>query len=124
MQMCAVTHRPLSTAGIVLIDNGAIRTTDREVQLSFALACERTALFQDIAEVQISNDPRTIADAPWQPLAQNIDWTLADTAPDTTTKVYVRFRDSAGNVSRIVQDSIRYEPAGAGTNVFLPVIIR
>jgi Mg-chelatase subunit ChlD len=115
---------PVPPAGIVLIDNGAIRTADREVQLAFAPAFERTALFQDIAEVQISNDPRNIADAPWQPLAQNIDWTLADTAPDTTTKVYVRFRDSAGNVSRIVQDSIRYEPAGAGTSVFLPVIIR
>ncbi|MEZ4727818.1 MAG: hypothetical protein R3E79_11875 [Caldilineaceae bacterium] len=55
-----------------------------------------------VSAMLISNDPNFTC-AVWQPFATMQSW-YAPT--DTTTTVYVKFRDNAGNVSAVVQDTV------------------
>ena len=52
------------------------------------------------------------AKATWEKFTPRMTWSLS-AKPDTDARVYVQFRDAAGNVSTvdgITSDSIRYQP--------------
>lgn len=127
LESTAATPRvdPIPPEGLVLINGGAPRTTNLNVQLSFApYEGEGVENFSDIKDVLISNDP-SFAGATWRPFTQNISWRLASTAPGSTARVYVRYRDTANNESVATEvDSIIYDPGGVGgsTRVYLPLI--
>jgi Mg-chelatase subunit ChlD len=95
---------PYPPEAAVLINGGATSTNSRHVLLSFVPANEEheTALmavqdsFEDIAEVQISNDA-SMAGAVWQAFEQDIVWELPFESGLQT--VYVRFKDEHGNES-------------------------
>jgi len=95
---------PVPPEAALLINGGATSTDSRYVTLSFVPANEEhePALgamqnsFDDIAEVQISNDA-SMAGAVWQEFKQDISWTL--TFHPGLQTVYVRFRDENNNES-------------------------
>jgi hypothetical protein len=98
--------------GQVLINDNADSTTSRNVVLHFLF--EEPLEEQDVAEVQISNDP-TLEGKPWVTYQPTLTWTLSDSVqPGELATVYVRFRDAAENVAEdIAGDSIRFEAGGA-----------
>ena len=61
----------------------------------------------DVVEMIIANEP-TFAGVNWEPFTESKAWTLA--ASSGYAIVYARFRDAAGNVSRIYQDDVTIEP--------------
>ncbi|MFW6097264.1 MAG: VWA domain-containing protein [Chloroflexota bacterium] len=109
-------HPPLA---YVLINGDDTKTAFRDVMLTFVPPMEEAALFEDITEMMLSNDPH-FEDAEWQTFQEEWPWTLAPTEPGTFAKVYARFRDDAGNVSTTVVGSIRYEPY----TLNLPIFVR
>ncbi len=68
-------------------------------------------------EMRISNDPG-FEGAVWEPLAMQKSWVLGG-APGQIYRVYIQFRDAAGNESFIVYDDIFYAP-----KIYLPIVIR
>jgi len=109
----------------VLINDGAISTTVRNVTLSFFF--EEPAPdpeTQDVAEVLLSNDP-AFTEASWQPYSATLPWTLASTLSNgDVAEVYAKFRDEALNESPdIAGDSILFEGTGM-FDVYLPLVLR
>ena len=89
----------------MLINGGAPSTNSRNVLLTFVPVEESIGgnlnelqddAFDDITEVQISNDP-SMAGAIWQLFQQDIPWQLKVGRGLRT--VYVRFMDASGNES-------------------------
>lgn len=109
-------HPPLA---YVLINGDDTVTFSRDVILTFAPPMEEVALFEDITEMMLSNDPH-FEGAHWQEFQQDWPWTLAPTETGTFAKVYARFRDDAGNVSTTAVGSIRYMVY----DLNLPIFIR
>ena len=104
---------PFPPEAIVLINNGEPETSSLDVVLSFLEDTHEHGdggaqdRYDDIKEVKISNDPK-LTGAEWQPFTPTVDWRLAETEIDAIAKVYVQFRDAAGNESIINTDAIRY----------------
>ena len=107
--------------GWLLINNGAISTTSRTVNLQIGFD-------SDTVEMRLGNHP-DLSEATWEPATFSRVWEL-DTAlqPGEYTWVYVEFRDAAGNSSGDYVygwDSILFVgEAGRPYNLFLPVIVR
>jgi Mg-chelatase subunit ChlD len=96
---------PIPPEAAMLINGGAPSTNSRNVLLTFVPVEESIGgnlnelqddAFDDITEVQISNDP-SMAGAIWQPFQQDIPWQLKVGRGLRT--VYVRFMDASGNES-------------------------
>lgn len=99
-------HPPLA---YVIINGSDMETASRDVMLTYVPAMEEADLFQDIVEVMVSNDPH-FEGAQWTTFEENQPWTLGPTPPGEYARVYVRFRDDAGNVSPTAVGSILYTP--------------
>jgi hypothetical protein len=92
---------PFKPEARMLINKGAPVTHDLDVTLSFTRYEEEgfgPETFDDIAWVKISNTP-SFKGVPWQPFAEIMPWTLADTPPGEMAYVYARFKDEVGNES-------------------------
>ena len=122
----AVTPRldPVPPEASVLINGGAVSTKSPNVALSFVPSAEEHEStlgavqdsFEDIAEVQISNDP-SMAGAVWQLFQQDVPWQLQFSQGLRT--VYVRFKDASGNeLVGIETATIQLE----GSLIFMPQI--
>ncbi|MDQ4143996.1 MAG: hypothetical protein M3198_09685, partial [Actinomycetota bacterium] len=90
--------------GTVVINGGAETTGSRIVMLT--LGASDPSPGSGVSSMRFSND-RTLWSA-WEPYAIGKSWTLSNGAGTKT--VYVQYRDHAGNVSAVAQDSIRYIP--------------
>ncbi len=103
----------------VLINDGAISTTMRIVNLSFFF--EEPSDDQDVAEVLLSNDA-TFVGATWISYTATMSWTL-DSALQSgdTGEVFAKFRDAVLNESPdVAGDSILF----MGHSVYLPMVLR
>ncbi|MCA9949932.1 MAG: VWA domain-containing protein [Anaerolineales bacterium] len=113
--------------GAVLINGGAVKTTNLNVVLSF-IAPEDEAAFEDIAQVKIANSIEELGSASWQPFAQGIPWQLPTNTQDgELAMVYVLFRDDNGNVSGSAATAgIIYEDGGEPPlhSNYLPIIVK
>ena len=88
-----------SPSGTVSINGGAAATGSRHVTVNLtATDPEGTG----VAAVRLSNDGVTFS--PYQAYAASVAWTLPEGNGDK--RVYVQFKDGAGNESAIVTDSI------------------
>ena len=110
---------PDAPSGAVLINNGAIQTSSKNVILNLSssdtpldglaepasargggpLALRYNEISAEI-EMRISNDP-SFTGAVWEPLDPEKPWTLAN-GPAGVYIVYAQFRDGAGNESFVV----------------------
>jgi hypothetical protein len=86
---------PSPPSGTIVINNGAISTTSRDVVLTTTV----TDPTGNVSGVSFSNDNVHWTDRPW-----NTYWQLE--AGDGLKTVYARFRDTFGNVSPVVSDTI------------------
>ena len=77
----------VAPTGTLIINGGAFATTSPQVMLSLAAQ----DVSGTVAQMRFANDGTTWDN--WQPYAGAANWSL--------TTVYVRFRDSAGNVSQV-----------------------
>jgi len=84
----------------IQIDKGAEMTKHDNKVVTLGITCNDT----DAELMQVSNNPQFVA-AKWQSVAKSITWTL-DGEDDGMRTVYIRFKDKAGNVSKIFQDDI------------------
>ncbi|MCT6924174.1 S-layer homology domain-containing protein [Metasolibacillus sp.] len=86
--------------GVLTINNGNQWTNNVNVTLMLS------GLSPDTHQLQISNDPADFDNhSGWLPKAATVGWTL--TPGDGEKTVYVRFKDQAGNISGVVNDSIK-----------------
>lgn len=118
---------PVPPEAAMLINGGAPSTNSPNVLLRFVpvetgpegtLNWVQDDAFNDITEVQISNDP-SMAGAIWQPFEQDIPWQLPFTPG--LHSVYARFLDASGN------ESVSIETATIQldiSQIFLPVLFR
>ena len=95
---------PFPPTGNVLINYGHAYVETPWVTLSLRAD-------PDVTHMMVANSA-DFAGASWEPFAATKSWRLAPDASGFAT-VYVKFRDRAGNVSRIYHDSI--EVTGVGT---------
>jgi hypothetical protein len=114
---------PFPPEALVIIDGGAPSTPDLDVTLSFAPyegeGDEALERFKDIEWMMISNDPSFMG-AGWQSFAQDVPWHL-DAQLGEVARVYVRFRDAAGNESVAPElGMILYQSPA----IYLPVVLR
>ena len=70
-------------------------------------------------QMRFSNDPLTLETADWEPLADELPWTLECAAGELCV-VYGQFRDGAGNESLVVDDVILLDLL----EVYLPLTLR
>ncbi len=91
----------VSITGSVSINSGANYTTTRQVTLS--LSATDALPSTSIAYVIISNDP-LFTGSSWVPYATQKAWWLA--AGDGNKTVYVKFKDTSGNISGVYSDGI------------------
>ena len=92
--------------GSVLINNGAHRT--RKLSVRLTLDATDPSPGSGVSEVRASNNGISWSSrVSFTPGTYN--WTLSGRKPGTK-KVYVQYRDGAGNVSNAVADTIRYAP--------------
>jgi hypothetical protein len=134
-QLVTPKEDPDPPSGAVLINNGAAGAASRNVVLNITSTDEPLPGVAQSAnahggnrwwyslngvsgnvEMMVSNDP-SFAGAVWEPLASVKPWTLGVTGTPVH-RVYVKFRDGAGNESYVVYDDI----ALYGLN--LPIIYR
>jgi len=128
---------PDAPSGVVLINNGAIKTFSKDVVLFISsadtplnglaqsanahlggpLALQYNEVSANI-QVRIANEP-SFAGAVWEPLLPEKPWVLPAGPPGVYT-VYAQFRDGAGNESFVVADTIDYSPIF----LFLPIVRR
>jgi thermitase len=106
----AVTNTPpadtVRPSGSVLINNGAFKT--RRLAVSLVLDATDPLPGTGVQHVRASNDG--IRWSSWVAFSPGTyDWTLAGKRAGTK-KVYVQYRDGAGNVSNTATDTIRYAP--------------
>jgi hypothetical protein len=86
--------------GTIAMNAGAAETTSTNVMLT--LAGSDAAPASGLGAMRFSNDGATWSD--WEPFAATKPWAL--TSGDGTKTVRAQFRDNAGNVSAIAQDTI------------------
>lgn len=89
--------------GSLIINAGDAYTDKLQVNLSIG--------GDDPTEMLISNAPNFIPASSWMPYAGAWSWKLND-GRDGTKKVYIKFRDEAGNESIAYTDSIMLDRAG------------
>jgi hypothetical protein len=114
---------PLPPEALVIINEGALQTSNPNVTLSFVpYESEGSAAsesFDDIAMMLLSNDP-LFAQAEWQPFEQDAPWVL-DVEPGEIATVYARFRDQSNNESVGTEmDMILYD----NWKVYLPMSVK
>jgi len=113
---------PIPPQARVLINGGAANTGTPRVGLSFVpydsedFTPQQT--FDDITQMKISNSP-LLTGASWQTFAQDVPWTLDVLQVGQTARVYVQFRDAAGNESTIEVGMILLTGTGS---IYLPVM--
>ena len=109
----------------LLIDNGALATSDLAVSLGF-FANENEDAFDDIVQVKIANSQEELGSAPWQTFKQGIPWNLAaGTKAGDVAMVYARYKDDGGNESSGADSAgIIYQPENLSEAIYLPVITR
>ena len=88
---------PYAPYGSVLINSGEPETTTPEVTLQLSAEDVGGTTPVDRLEMRLSTDP-AFAGAAWEPFAAEVPWKLS-VAPGEQERVYVEFRDEAGNVS-------------------------
>lgn len=114
---------PVPPQALVIIDEGATSTWNRNVILSFApyeYEPEDPDGFSDIRWMKISNDPASLPGMEWQDFAQDVPWQLAG-QPGEMSHVYVRFRDENLNESVGTEvGTILYNP----NLIYLPIVLR
>ena len=91
----------VSPNGSIIINNGAVWTNTAAV----TLALECTDSESGCADMRFSND--NINFTPWEPFTTNKSWTLS--SGDGEKRVYVQYRDGAGNWSERFSDSINLD---------------
>ena len=92
--------------GSVLINNGAART--RKLSVKLALNATDPSPGSGVSEVRVSNDGFSWSS--WVSFTPGTyNWKLSGRKP-ATKRVYVQYKDGAGNVSNAVADTIRYAP--------------
>jgi hypothetical protein len=112
---------PIPPAALVIINGGAMTTTNLSATLSFAAYDdESTEQFDDIVEMMISNDS-TFTDVGWQSFTQDFSWSLEAEAGQIA-RVYALFKDGADNESNIEVGQILYTPALS--RIYLPLVMR
>lgn len=114
---------PLLPEAHVDINMGASSTKTRLVTLTFTAyeseGTDANESFEDIVEMRISSKPSD-SSAKWQDFEQGVSWML-DSVPGQVAKVYVLFRDKAGNVSVGEEvGAILYNP----DMLYLPLALR
>lgn len=90
----------VSPSGAVVVNGGAATTSTQSVTLS--LNATDPAPATGVSQMRFSNDGVTFS--AYQPYATTAAWTL--TSGDGVKTVYAQFRDSEGNQSAVVNDSI------------------
>ena len=91
-------------AGSVLINNDAARTRNRLVTLK--LSASDPSPGSGVTHMRISNSEGGLSSAAWEPYATSKSWRLSSGQGMKT--VYIQYKDAAGNISAVAQDSIRY----------------
>jgi hypothetical protein len=86
---------PQVTSQSVIINNGDVQATSREVTLTLSA--------ENAVQMAISNSA-DFTDVGWEDYATSTIWTL--TEGDGEKTVYVKFRSPDGNVSEVVSDTI------------------
>ena len=81
--------------GSLSINNGAQSTSIASVTLNIKS--------KDSSQMMVSNDPN-FAEGVWESYATTKDWTLTDGVG--TKKVYIKFEDDAGNISKVYSNTI------------------
>jgi len=105
--LSVVADDEISPTGSVVINDGDTYAPSNVVTLTLAADDIGTGVNQ----VMIANDS-SFGGAAWTTYTASLIWTL--TAGEGVKTVYVRFRDRAGNVSELYNDTIEvYEPASA-----------
>jgi hypothetical protein len=105
-------------SGSISINGGAATTSSASVTLT--LTADDPVPGSGVATMRFSNDGVTWSS--WEIYATTRVWTLSGGAGSKT--VSVQYRDNAGNLSAIAQDTIAFEPAQLELRVLLPLIIR
>ena len=91
----------VSPNGSIIINNGAVWTNTAAV----TLALECTDSESGCMDMRLSNDNINFTD--WEPFTTNKSWTLSSV--DGEKRVYVQYRDGAGNWSERFSDSINLD---------------
>jgi len=108
---------------VLLIDGGAVATSDLAVTLNF-IPNENTDAFDDIVEVKLANSVDGLGSAPWQPFKQDIAWNLpAATMPGDVAMVYARYKDDGGNESTGTDSVGIIYLAGFDHKNYLPIVM-
>jgi hypothetical protein len=89
--------------GSILINNGACSTNSRNVTLKLSASDPSPA--SGVTQMMISNSS-SFTGASWETYATSKAWTLTSCAG--TKYVYVKYKDAAGNISSVYNDSICY----------------
>lgn len=92
--------------GSILINNGAAATNNRTVTLNLSAADSGSGMGPG-AQMSLSNNGSTW-NAP-EPYVTQKSWLL--TALNGTKRVYVKFKDAAGNWSTVYSDTIKFDTA-------------
>jgi hypothetical protein len=85
-----------------MIDDGASTTRTRSATL--ALTASDPSPGTGVALMRIANTQSDLASAAWESYATRRAWTV--TAVKGTKTVFAQYKDGAGNVSAVAQDSI------------------
>jgi hypothetical protein len=99
----------VAPTGAIAINANAAETTNTAVTL--ALAGDDAAPASGVAAMRFSNDGTNWSS--WEPYAATNAWTL--TAGDGTKTVRAQFRDNAGNLSAVAQDTIALDTSTPDT---------
>ncbi len=98
--------------GSVSINAGASTTTDINVTLTINASDN----FDSAGSIQMQvSDASDFTGASWEAYATSKAWTLSDSAGTKT--MYVRFKDSASNISSGVSDTIEYTPPANNSDI-------
>jgi hypothetical protein len=127
---------PDMPSGAMLIQNGAARTFNRQVTLNISatdrplegaaqgsaahmtdMLSQEFNLVSGAIQMRIGNS-ENLQGAPWQPLQQQVPWTLGCPAGQMCA-VYIQFMDGAGNESLIINDTILLLNS---TNIYMPQV--
>lgn len=95
--------------GSITINSGAASTTSRDLTLTLTA----TDLGSGVAWMRFSEDGKSWSDSSWVPYATSHSYTLGSvpvlaTVTYGSKKVYVQFRDAAGNLSKSAFGTISY----------------
>lgn len=88
----------VAPTGAVVINDGSMKTGSNQVTLHLT----STDNASGVTEMSFSND--NISWTPWETVQNTKGWTI--TSGPGEKKVYVRYRDAAGNISNIISGSI------------------